>query len=77
MEETDDLLRKALEANSKADDKFKALEANIEAREKAAFDRGQAEAQKIMTNQLPGVYNKAFQQGWKALYSWPESDDMP
>jgi hypothetical protein len=77
VEETEDLLRKALEANSKADDKFKALEANIEAREKAAFDRGQAEAQKIMTNQLPGVYNEAFQQGWKALYSWPESDDMP
>ena len=30
-----------------------------------------------MTNQLPGVYNEAFQQGWKALYSWPESKDMP
>ena len=77
VEEMEDLLRKALEANSKADDRFKALEANIEAREKATFDRGQAEAQKIMTNQLPGVYNEAFQQGWKALYSWPESDDMP
>jgi hypothetical protein len=31
----------------------------------------------IMTNQLLGVYNEAFQQGWKALYSWPESDNMP
>ena len=76
-EETEDLLRNALEANSKADDKLKALEVSIEAREKATFDRGQAEAQRIMTNQLLGVYNEAFQQGWKALYSWPESDDMP
>jgi hypothetical protein len=77
VEETEDLLRNSLEANSKAEDKFKALEADIAAREKAAFDRGQVEAQKIMTNQLPGVYNEAFQQGWKALYSWPESNDMP
>uniref|UniRef100_A0A2N9GR11 Uncharacterized protein n=1 Tax=Fagus sylvatica TaxID=28930 RepID=A0A2N9GR11_FAGSY len=77
VEETEDLLHNALEANSKAEDRFKALEADIAAREKAAFDRGQVEAQKIMTNQLPGVYNEAFQQGWKALYSWPESDDMP
>jgi Ser-tRNA(Ala) deacylase AlaX len=44
VEEIEDLLHNALEANSKADDRFKALEANIEAREKAAFDRGQAEA---------------------------------
>jgi regulator of replication initiation timing len=77
VEETEDLLRNALEANSKAEDRFKALEADIAAREKAAFDWGQVEAQKIMTNQLPGIYNEAFHQGWKALYSWPESDDMP
>uniref|UniRef100_A0A2N9ECV3 Uncharacterized protein n=1 Tax=Fagus sylvatica TaxID=28930 RepID=A0A2N9ECV3_FAGSY len=44
--------------------------------EKAAFDRGSVEAQSTMTKQLPGIYNEAFQQGWKALYSW-ESDDMP
>ena len=77
MEDTEDQLRNALEANSKADEKFKALEADITAREKEAFDRGQVEAQTIMTKQLPGIYNEAFQQGWKALYSWPESDDMP
>ena len=76
VEETEDLLRNALEANSKAEEKFKALEADLVAREKATFDQGQVEAQVIMTNQLPGVYNEAFQQGWKALYSWPESDDM-
>uniref|UniRef100_A0A2N9FNG4 Uncharacterized protein n=1 Tax=Fagus sylvatica TaxID=28930 RepID=A0A2N9FNG4_FAGSY len=57
--------------------KDQALEADIMAREKAAFDRRQVEAQNIMTKQLPGVYNEAFQQGWKVLYSWPESDDMP
>ena len=77
MEDTEDLLRNALEANSKAEEKFKALEADIMAREKAAFDRGQVEAQTTMTKQLPDIYNEAFQQGWKALYSWPESDDMP
>jgi hypothetical protein len=77
VEETEELLHNALEANSRADEKFKALEADIAAKEKAAFDQGQAEAQVIMTNQLPNVYNEAFQQGWKALYSWPESDDMP
>ena len=60
-EEMEDLLRNTLEANSKSDDRLKALEASIEAREKAAFDQGQAEAQRIMTNQLPGVYNEAFQ----------------
>uniref|UniRef100_A0A2N9G5W4 Uncharacterized protein n=1 Tax=Fagus sylvatica TaxID=28930 RepID=A0A2N9G5W4_FAGSY len=54
VEDTEDLLHNALEANSKAEEKFKALEAD-----------------------LPGVYNEAFQQGWKVLYSWPESDDMP
>ena len=40
LEDTEDLLRNALEANSKAEEKFKALEADITAREKAAFDRG-------------------------------------
>ena len=44
VEETEDLLRNALEANSKAKEKFKALEADLVAREKAAFDRGQVEA---------------------------------
>ncbi len=40
VEETEDLLRNALEANSKTEEKFKALEADLVAREKAAFDRG-------------------------------------
>jgi hypothetical protein len=77
LEDTEDLLRNALEENSKAGEKIKALEAEIAARETAAFDRGSVEAQTIMTKQLPGIYNEAFQQGWKALYSWAESDDMP
>ena len=77
LEDTEDLLRNALEANSKAEEKFKALEAEVAAKEKAAFDRGSVQAQTIMTRQLPGIYNEAFQQGWKALYSWADSDDMP
>uniref|UniRef100_A0A2N9HBU6 Uncharacterized protein n=1 Tax=Fagus sylvatica TaxID=28930 RepID=A0A2N9HBU6_FAGSY len=75
--ETEDFLRNALEANTKAEERIKALEANMAAREKAAFDQGQVEAQVTMTNQLLGVYNEAFQQEWKALYSWPEFEDMP
>uniref|UniRef100_A0A2N9HMM9 Uncharacterized protein n=1 Tax=Fagus sylvatica TaxID=28930 RepID=A0A2N9HMM9_FAGSY len=77
VEETEDLLRNALDANSKAKDKFKALEAEAAAKEKAAFDRGYAEAQRIMTKQLPDIYNEAFQEGWKALYFWPDLEDMP
>uniref|UniRef100_A0A2N9H9T8 Uncharacterized protein n=1 Tax=Fagus sylvatica TaxID=28930 RepID=A0A2N9H9T8_FAGSY len=76
LEDSQDLLRKALEENSKAGDKILALEAEIVARERAAFERGSVEAQTTMTKQLPGIYNEAFQVGWKALYSW-ESDDMP
>uniref|UniRef100_A0A2N9FLX9 Uncharacterized protein n=1 Tax=Fagus sylvatica TaxID=28930 RepID=A0A2N9FLX9_FAGSY len=74
-------MRREVEAykdqNSKVGEKFKALEAEVAAREKAAFDRGSEQAQTIMTKQLPGIYNEAFQQGWKVLYSWAESDDMP
>ena len=77
LEDAEDLLRNALEENSKAGENIQALEAEIAAREKAAFERGSVEAQTIMSKQLPGVYNEAFQQGWKALYSWAESDDMP
>jgi hypothetical protein len=75
-EEAEESLRTALEANSEMEKRIKALEADLAGREKAAFDRGQVEAQTTMTNQLPDVYNEAFQQGWKALYSWPESEDM-
>ena len=76
LEDAQDLLRNALDENSKAGEKIKALQAELTAREAAAFGRGSLEAQTTMTRQLPGIYNEAFQQGWKALYSW-ESDDMP
>uniref|UniRef100_A0A2N9G996 Uncharacterized protein n=1 Tax=Fagus sylvatica TaxID=28930 RepID=A0A2N9G996_FAGSY len=45
LEDSQDLLRKALEENSKAGEKILALEAEIAARERAAFDRGSVEAQ--------------------------------
>ena len=76
-EEAEESFLIALEANSEVEKRIKALEADFVGKKKAAFDRGQVEAQKTMTNQLPGVYNEAFQQGWKALYSWSESEDMP
>jgi hypothetical protein len=56
-EKLEESLRTALEANSQAEERIKALEAEMAEREKAAFDRGRVEAQTIMTNQLPGIYN--------------------
>jgi hypothetical protein len=46
-------------------------------REKAAFSWGRVEAEAIMTNQLPGIYNEAFQEGWRVLLAWPESEELP
>ena len=56
-EELEESLHTALEANSQAEERIKALEAEMVKREKAAFDRGRVEAQTIMTNQLLGIYN--------------------
>ena len=56
-EELEESLHTALEANSQAEERIKALEAEMAEREKAAFDRGRVEAQTIMTNQLLGIYN--------------------
>lgn len=49
-EEAEEILCDALDANSKMEKKFKALEVDMANRERAAFDRGQSEAQTIMTN---------------------------
>ena len=59
-EEMEELLCTALEANSKLEERINALEIDMAARERAAFDWGRVEAQVIMTNQLLGVYNEAF-----------------
>ena len=56
-EELEESLHTALEANSQAEERIKALEAEMVKKEKAAFDRGRVEAQTIMTNQLLGIYN--------------------
>ena len=77
VEETEELLSDALEANTRAEERIKTLEAEVVDREKAAFDQGWDEAQTIMTKQLPSVYNEAFHEGWKTLYAWPESEDIP
>ena len=46
-------------------------------KKKVVFARGRVEAEAIMTNQLPGLYNESFQERWKALYLWPESEEVP
>ena len=43
-EEMEELLCIALEANSKSEERIKALEIDMAARERAAFDRGRVEA---------------------------------
>jgi hypothetical protein len=53
------------------------LEAEATEREKAAFAWGRVEAEAIMTNQLPDIYNEAFEEGWRALLAWPESEELP
>jgi hypothetical protein len=76
-EKAEESLRAALEANTRAEERIKALEAEAAEREKAAFAWGRVEAEAIMTNQLPRIYNEAFHEGWKALSVWPESEEVP
>uniref|UniRef100_A0A2N9IVX2 Uncharacterized protein n=1 Tax=Fagus sylvatica TaxID=28930 RepID=A0A2N9IVX2_FAGSY len=76
-EETEETLYAALEANTRAEKRIKALEAEATEREKAAFAWGRVEAEAIMTNQLPDIYNEAFEEGWRALLAWPESEELP
>jgi hypothetical protein len=59
-EVAEESLRAALEANTKAEERIRALEVEAAKREKAAFARGRVEAEAIMTNQLPGLYNEFF-----------------
>ena len=76
-EEAEESLRIALESITVAEKRIKALEAKVAKREKAAFARGRVEAEVVMTRQLPGLYNESFQEGWKALYVWPGSREVP
>ncbi len=76
-EESKESLRAALEANSQAEERIKALEAEVAEKEKVAFAWGRVEAETIMTNQLPDIYNEAFLVGWKALFAWPETEEIP
>uniref|UniRef100_A0A2N9FXK3 Uncharacterized protein n=1 Tax=Fagus sylvatica TaxID=28930 RepID=A0A2N9FXK3_FAGSY len=76
-EESKESLRAALEANSQAEERIKALEAEVAEKEKAAFAWGRVEAETIMMNQLPDIYNEAFLVGWKALFAWPETEEIP
>ena len=76
-EDAEESLRATLEANTQAEERIKALEAEVAEREIAAFARGRVEAETIMANQLPGIYNEAFLVGWKALFAWSETEEIP
>ena len=76
-EEAKESLCAALKANTRAEERIKALEAEVVEREKTAFARGRVEAETIMTNQLPNIYNEAFLVGWKALFAWSETEEIP
>uniref|UniRef100_A0A2N9FU19 Uncharacterized protein n=1 Tax=Fagus sylvatica TaxID=28930 RepID=A0A2N9FU19_FAGSY len=76
-EDAEESLRATLKANIQAEERIKALEAEVAERENATFAQGRVEAETIMANQLPGIYNEAFLVRWKALFAWSETEEIP
>uniref|UniRef100_A0A2N9H810 Uncharacterized protein n=1 Tax=Fagus sylvatica TaxID=28930 RepID=A0A2N9H810_FAGSY len=76
-EEAEESLRIALKSNTAAEEKMKALEAEIIEREKAAFARGRKKAEVDIVGQLTGIYTESFQEGWKALNAWAKPGEAP
>jgi hypothetical protein len=66
-----------LDSNLVAEDKIKALEAEIADAEKATFARGRKEAEMDIAGQPTSIYNKSFQEGWKTLYAWSRPGEAP
>ena len=70
-------LRMALDSNTAAEGKIKAIEAQIAEAEKATFVRGRKEVEVDIASQLTSIYNESFQEGWKALYAWSGLKESP
>ena len=67
--EAEDSLTAALESLTKAEDKIRALESEFEKVKKAAYEAGSNDAQAEIGEQLPGVCNEFFSDGWKKAVS--------
>ena len=62
--EAEESLQAALDSLTKAEDKVRALELEIERVKKAAYESGSKEAQDEMGRQLPGVCNEYYTDAW-------------
>ena len=58
--EAEESLHDALDSLTKAEDKVRALELELERAKKAAYESGSKEAQEEMGRQLPGVCNEYY-----------------
>uniref|UniRef100_A0A2N9GWI1 Uncharacterized protein n=1 Tax=Fagus sylvatica TaxID=28930 RepID=A0A2N9GWI1_FAGSY len=62
--EAEESLHAALDSLTKAGDKVRALELELERAKKAAYESGSKEAQDEMGRQLPGVCNEYYMDAW-------------
>jgi chromosome segregation ATPase len=62
--EAKESLNDALDSLTKAEDKVRALELELERAKKAAYESGSKEAQEEMGRQLPGVCNEYYTDAW-------------
>uniref|UniRef100_A0A2N9FNU8 Uncharacterized protein n=1 Tax=Fagus sylvatica TaxID=28930 RepID=A0A2N9FNU8_FAGSY len=67
--EVEDYLTAALDSLTKAEDKIRALESEFDQAKKAAYEAGSSDAQAEMGDQLPGVCNEFYSDGWKKAVS--------
>jgi hypothetical protein len=67
--EAEESLTAALDSLTKAEDKIRALESEFDKAKKAAYEAGRSDAQAEMGEQLPGVCNEFYSDGWKKAVS--------
>uniref|UniRef100_A0A2N9GDH8 Uncharacterized protein n=1 Tax=Fagus sylvatica TaxID=28930 RepID=A0A2N9GDH8_FAGSY len=67
--EAEDSLIAALDSLTKAEDRIRALESEFDQAKKATYEAGSSDAQAEMGEQLPGVCNEFYLDGWKKSVS--------
>uniref|UniRef100_A0A2N9EJN5 Uncharacterized protein n=1 Tax=Fagus sylvatica TaxID=28930 RepID=A0A2N9EJN5_FAGSY len=67
--EAEESLTAALDSLTKAEDRIRALESEFDQAKKAAYEAGSSDAQAEMGDQLPGVCNEFYSDGWKKAVS--------
>uniref|UniRef100_A0A2N9HJN4 Uncharacterized protein n=1 Tax=Fagus sylvatica TaxID=28930 RepID=A0A2N9HJN4_FAGSY len=67
--EAEESLTAALDSLTKAQDRIRALESEFDQAKKASYEAGNNDAQAEMGEQLPGVCNEFFSDGWKKALS--------